>query len=86
MDFQLKSIETAQLFSIGISMVSLAWCFSEYNSTRKNMLLDVTESPCSRMIMCLYMLLQVKFNNRKVMRRGRRIIIPLKVKILAIDN
>ena len=58
-DFQLKSIETAQLFSIGISMVSLAWCFSEYNSTRKNMLLDVTESPCSRMIMCLYMLLQV---------------------------
>ena len=60
-DFQLKSIETAQLFSIGISMVSLAWCFSEYNSTRKNMLLDITESPCSRMIMCLYMLLQVLF-------------------------
>ena len=59
MDFQLKSIETAQLFSISISILSLAWCFSEYNSTRKNMLLDITESPCSRMIMCLYMLLQV---------------------------
>lgn len=29
-------------------MVSLAWCFSEYNSVRKNMLLDITVSPCSR--------------------------------------
>ena len=58
-DFKLKGMETAQLFSIGISMVSLAWCFSEYNSVRKNMLLDITVSPCSRFIMCLYMLFQV---------------------------
>ena len=58
-DFQLKGIETAQIFSIGVSMVSLAWCFSEYNSVRKNMLLDITVSPCSRIIMCLFMLFQV---------------------------
>ena len=58
-DFQLKGIETAQIFSIGVSMVSLAWCFSEYNSVRKNMLLDVTVSPCSRIVMFMYMLFQV---------------------------
>ena len=57
--FLLKGIETAQIFSIGISMVSLAWCYSEYNSVRKNMLLDITVSPCSRIIMFFYMLLQV---------------------------
>ncbi|TRY73782.1 hypothetical protein TCAL_16897 [Tigriopus californicus] len=58
-EFALKGIETAQIFSIGISMVSLAWCFSEYNSVRKNMLLDIAESPCSRVVMCFFMLLQV---------------------------
>ena len=40
-------------------MVSLAWCYSEYNSVRKNMLLDITVSPCSRAIMCTFMLFQV---------------------------
>jgi len=58
-DFALKGIETAQIISIGASMVSLAWCFSEYNSVRKNMLLDITVSPCSRVVMCFFMLLQV---------------------------
>ena len=58
-DFALKAIETAQIFSIGVSMVSLAWCFSEYNSVRKNMLLDITVSPCSRVVMCFFMLFQV---------------------------
>ena len=28
-------METAQLFSIGTSMVSLAWCYSEYHSVRQ---------------------------------------------------
>ena len=57
--FTLKAIETAQLFSIGSSMVSLAWCYSDYNSVRKNMYLDITISPCSRIIMCVWMFLQV---------------------------
>ena len=65
-DFQLKGIETAQIFSICVSMVSLAWCYSEYNSVRKNMLLDVTVSPCSRIIMCTFMLLQVKIQRKNV--------------------
>lgn len=58
-EFHLTGIEGAQIFSIGTSIVSLAWCYSEYNSVRKNMLLDITVSPCSRVIMCLYMFLQV---------------------------
>lgn len=58
-NFELRGIETAQIFSISVSMVSLAWCFSEYNSVRKNMLLDITISPCSRIIMCVFMLFRV---------------------------
>ena len=58
-NFSLSSIESAQLVSIVTSIVSLAWCFSEYNSVRKNMLLDVTVSPCSRAIMWFFMLIQV---------------------------
>eukprot|EP00092_Neocalanus_flemingeri_P005491 GFUD01005921.1.p1 GENE.GFUD01005921.1~~GFUD01005921.1.p1 ORF type:complete len:1477 (-),score=243.09 GFUD01005921.1:84-4514(-) len=53
------TVETAQLISIGTSMVSLAWCYSEYHSVRKNMLLDITVSPCSRVTMFLYMLMQI---------------------------
>ena len=57
---QFTTVETAQLLSIITSMVSLAWCYSEYHSVRKNMLLDMTVSPCSRVTMFLYMLMQVK--------------------------
>ena len=57
--FELRGIETAQIFSITVSMVSLAWCFSEYHSVRKNMLLDITVSPCSRVIVCFWMLFRV---------------------------
>ena len=53
------TVETAQLFSIITSIVSLAWCYSEYQSVRKNMLLDITVSPCSRVTMFLYMLMQI---------------------------
>ncbi|CAM6053917.1 unnamed protein product [Sphagnum tenellum] len=42
-----------------VSMVSLAWCFSEYNSVPQDMLLDITVSPCSRIVMCFFMLFQV---------------------------
>ena len=58
-DFKLRSIESAQIFSIGTSIISLAWCYAEYNSVRKNMLLDITESPGSRMVMCFFMFLQI---------------------------
>ena len=58
-NFQLSTVESAQIFSIGCSIVSLAWCFSEYHSVRKNMLLDITVSPCSRIVMFFYMMLQV---------------------------
>ena len=57
---QFTTVETAQLLSIITSMVSLAWCYSEYHSVRKNMLLDMTVSPCSRVTMFLYMLMQVQ--------------------------
>ena len=53
------TVETAQVMSIVTSMVSLAWCYSEYQSVRKNMLLDITVSPCSRITMFLYMLMQI---------------------------
>ena len=53
------TVETAQLISIATSMVSLAWCYSEYHSVRKNMLLDITVSPCSRVTMFFYMLMQI---------------------------
>ena len=47
------------MFSIVISMVSLAWCYSEYHSVRKNMYLDPSESPFSRITMWLFMLCQI---------------------------
>ncbi|XP_023331306.1 uncharacterized protein LOC111703561 isoform X3 [Eurytemora carolleeae] len=56
---QFTTVEAAQLLSIGTSMVSLAWCYSEYHSVRKNMLLDITVSPCSRVTMFFYMFMQI---------------------------
>ena len=58
-NFSLDLLELGQMFSIVISMVSLAWCYSEYNSVRKNMYLDPSESPFSRIIMWFYMLCQI---------------------------
>ena len=48
-----------QIFSIIVSMVSLAWCYSEYNSIRKNSHLDISTSPFSRIIMWLFMFCQI---------------------------
>ena len=57
--FKLNTVELGQMFSIVISMVSLAWCYSEYHSVRKNMYLDPSESPFSRITMWLFMLFQI---------------------------
>ena len=57
--FTLDTVELGQMFSIVISMISLAWCYSEYHSVRKNMYLDPSESPFSRIIMWLFMLCQI---------------------------
>ena len=59
LNFELKTIEIGQMFSICISMVCLAWCYSEYNSVRKNMYLDISMSPFSRLLMWFYMLCQI---------------------------
>ena len=56
---QFTTVETAQLFSIITSIVSLAWNYSEYQSVKKNMLLDVTVSPFTRAIMFLYMIMHI---------------------------
>ena len=57
--FELESIEIAQLFSIISSVVSLAWCFSDYTSVKKHLQLDIGVSPFSRLLMCIWMTLQV---------------------------
>ena len=56
---EFTTVETAQLFSITTSIVSLAWNYSEYQSVKKNMLLDVTVSPFSRALMFLYMIMHI---------------------------
>ena len=58
-NFHLTSIETVQLVSIISSILSLAWCFSEYISVKKNMYLDIFTSPFSRIIMVIYMILAI---------------------------
>ena len=58
-DLTLSTLELGQIFSIIVSMVSLAWCYSEYNSIRKNSHLDISVSPFSRIIMWLFMFCQI---------------------------
>ena len=55
----LSTLELGQIFSVTISMICLAWIFSEYASVKKNMYLDPSESPFSRLIMWFYNLCQV---------------------------
>lgn len=59
LDFTLSTLELGQIFSVTISMICLAWIFSEYASVRKNMYLDPSESPFSRIIMWFFMLCQI---------------------------
>ena len=58
-NFQMSSIEQAQLFSIITSILSLAWCFSDYTSVRKHLQLDICVSPFLRILMCIWMTLQL---------------------------
>ena len=55
--FYLTSLEQAQLFSIVTSILSLAWCYSDYTSVRKHLQLDITISPFLRILMCIWMIL-----------------------------
>ena len=58
-NLQLETVEIGQMFSIIVSMLCLAWAYSEYHSTRKNMYLDIFISPFSRIIMLVYMFAQI---------------------------
>eukprot|EP00092_Neocalanus_flemingeri_P014096 GFUD01015205.1.p1 GENE.GFUD01015205.1~~GFUD01015205.1.p1 ORF type:complete len:1185 (+),score=225.12 GFUD01015205.1:258-3557(+) len=53
------TMELSQLFAIISSIASLAWSYSEYHSVKKNDLLFITESPFTRILMVVYMLLQI---------------------------
>ena len=53
------TMELSQIFAILSSIGSLAWSYSEYHSVRKNDLLFITESPFTRILMVIYMLLQI---------------------------
>lgn len=55
--FQLSSLEQTQLFSIVTSILSLAWCYSDYTSVKKHLQLDITVSPFLRILMCIWMIL-----------------------------
>ena len=56
-EFQLSSLEQTQLFSIVTSILSLAWCYSDYTSVKKHLQLDITVSPFLRILMCIWMIL-----------------------------
>ena len=53
------TLELSQIFAILTSVASLAWSYSEFHSVRKNDLLFITESPFTRIVMVVYMLLQI---------------------------
>ena len=55
--FELSSLEQTQLFSIVTSILSLAWCYSDYTSVKKHLQLDITVSPFLRILMCIWMIL-----------------------------
>ena len=58
-DIELETVEIAQMMSIITSAFCLAWCYSEYHSVKKNLYMDITTSPFSRLVMLVYMLLQI---------------------------
>ena len=53
---EFTGIELSQLFAIITSVISLAWCYSEYHSVKKKYYLDILTSPISRIMMFLFML------------------------------
>ena len=57
--FQMTSLEQVQLFSIVTSILSLAWTYSDLTSVKKHLQLDICVSPVSRILMCIWMILQL---------------------------
>ena len=55
----LTSLEQIQLFSIVTSILSLAWTYSDLTSVKKHLQLDICVSPVSRILMCIWMILQL---------------------------
>ena len=57
--FEMTSLEQVQLFSIVTSILSLAWTYSDLTSVKKHLQLDICVSPVSRILMCIWMILQL---------------------------
>ena len=57
--FEMSSLEQVQLFSIGTSILGLVWTYSDLTSVKKHLQLDIFVSPVSRILMCIWMSLQV---------------------------
>ena len=53
------SLYPPTLFACVISKCPLAWTYSDYTSVRKNLQLDICVSPFSRILMCIWMTLQI---------------------------
>ena len=58
-NFEMSSLEQVQLFSIGTSILGLVWTYSDLTSVKKHLQLDIFVSPVSRILMCIWMSLQV---------------------------
>ena len=58
-NFEMSSLEQVQLFSIGTSILGLVWTYSDLTSTKKHLQLDIFVSPVSRILMCIWMILQI---------------------------
>ena len=56
---EIDTLELVQLWSIISSILSLAWCYSDLTSTKKHLQLDICVSPVSRILMCIWMILQL---------------------------
>ena len=56
---EVNTLELVQLWSIISSILSLAWCYSDLTSTKKHLQLDICVSPVSRILMCIWMILQM---------------------------
>ena len=56
---KINTLELVQLWSIISSILSLAWTYSDLTSTKKHLQLDICVSPVSRILMCIWMILQI---------------------------
>ena len=58
-NFEASKLELFQLWSIISSILSLAWTYSDLTSVKKHLQLDISVSPISRLLMCIWMILQL---------------------------